>query len=64
MKFFLLLLIGLVLGQDERIDERGPRFCGSPENKVEEMSAKTNFFNQLYDTIFEKFSLRNYDENV
>ena len=57
MKFLLLLLIGLVLGQDERIDERGPRFCGSPENKVEEMSAKTSFINYI-------FNIRNSDKNV
>ena len=38
MKFLISLLFAVSFGQDERIDERGPRFCGTPENKVEEMS--------------------------
>ena len=36
MKFLISLLFAVSFGQDERIDERGPRFCGTPENKVEE----------------------------
>ena len=40
MKFLISLLFAVSFGQDERIDERGPRFCGTPENKVEEMSEK------------------------
>ena len=40
MKFLISLLFAVSFGQDERIDERGPRFCGTPENKVEEKSGK------------------------
>ena len=47
MKFLISLLFAVSFGQEERIDERGPRFCGTPENKVEEMSGKFITENRL-----------------